>query len=162
MNVTERCKQISLLLTDVDGVLTDGTLYYSSDGDMMKTFNIKDGMGVKLLQKSGVFVGIITGRKSDMVAIRASELGIDIVHQGIKEKEKVITEILHDLKLTQNQTAYIGDDVNDLPAFDIAGFSVCPSDAASAVRNQADYVCEAKGGRGVLREVAELILKSKK
>ncbi|PKD43276.1 KdsC family phosphatase [Rhodohalobacter barkolensis] len=161
MTIQEKCREISLLLTDVDGVLTDGKLYYSHEGEAMKAFNIKDGMGVKLLQKSGITVGIVTGRKSDMVTIRASELGIEIVHQGIKDKEKTVTEIIHLLDISPAQTAYIGDDVNDLPAFSIAGLSACPADAAAKIRDIADYVCESKGGSGALREFAELILNSR-
>src|SRR6056297_3235169 len=120
MTIQEKCREVSLLLTDVDGVLTDGRLYYSAEGDVMKAFNVKDGMGVKRLQRSGIKVGIVTGRTSDMVAIRASELGVDIVYQGINDKKKAIKEILNQLDVVPEQTAYIGDDINDLPAFIIA------------------------------------------
>jgi 3-deoxy-D-manno-octulosonate 8-phosphate phosphatase (KDO 8-P phosphatase) len=162
MTIQEKCREISLLLTDVDGVLTDGKLYYSHEGEAMKAFNIKDGMGVKLLQKSGITVGIVTGRESHMVSRRASELGVDIVYQGIKDKEKTVMEIIRSLDISPAQTAYIGDDVNDLPAFNIAGLSACPADAATKVREAADYVCESKGGSGAFREFAELILNEKK
>jgi len=162
MTLSDKCRQISLLLTDVDGVLTDGRLYYSAEGDVMKAFNVKDGMGVKRLQRSGIKVGIVTGRTSDMVAIRASELGVDIVYQGINDKKKAIREILNQLDVTPEQTAYIGDDINDLPAFNIAGLSACPADAINELKKEADYVCEYEGGRGAFREFAELILNSKK
>jgi len=162
MTISDKCRQISLLLTDVDGVLTDGRLYYSAEGDIMKAFNVKDGMGVKLLQRSGIKVGIVTGRTSDMVAIRASELGFDIVYQGINNKEEAIMEILHKLDVAPKHTAYIGDDINDLPAFNIAGLSACPQDAVNKLKKEADYVCESEGGRGAFREFADLILNSKK
>ena len=162
MTISDKCRQISLLLTDVDGVLTDGRLYYSAEGDIMKAFNVKDGMGVKLLQRSGIKVGIVTGRTSDMVAIRASELGFDIVYQGINNKEEAIMEILHKLDVAPKHTAYIGDDINDLPAFNIAGLSACPQDAVNELKKEADYVCDSEGGRGAFREFAELILNSKK
>lgn len=162
MTIQEKCREISLLLTDVDGVLTDGKLYYSHEGEAMKAFNIKDGMGVKLLQESGTKVGIVTGRKSEMVSKRASELGIDIVNQGIDDKVKTVMEIIHRLGISPSQTAYIGDDVNDMPAFNIAGLSACPADAATKIRDVADYVCKSKGGSGALREFAELIMNTKK
>lgn len=162
MTIQEKCRKISLLLTDVDGVLTDGKLYYSHEGEAMKAFNIKDGMGVKLLQRSGISVGIITGRKSNMVSKRASELGIEIVYQGIENKMKTVKDIIQNLGITPDQTAYIGDDVNDMPAFNIAGLSACPADAATKIRDIADYVCKSKGGSGALREFAELILNSRK
>ena len=160
MTISDKCKQISLLLTDVDGVLTDGRLYYSAEGDVMKAFNVKDGMGVKRLQKSGIKVGIVTGRTSDMVAIRASELGVDIVYQGINDKKKAIHEIINQLDVAPEQTAYIGDDINDLPAFNIAGLTACPADGVKQLKKEADYICESEGGRGAFREFAELILKS--
>lgn len=162
MSLSDKCKQISLFLTDVDGVLTDGRLYYSAEGDVMKAFNVKDGMGVKLLQRSGIKVGIVTGRTSDMVAIRASELGVDIVYQGINDKKKAIMDILNQLEVAPVHTAYIGDDINDLPAFEIAGLSACPADGVNELKKEADYVCESEGGRGAFRELADLILNSKK
>ncbi len=161
MKLSETCRQISLLLTDVDGVLTDGKLYFSREGEAMKAFNIKDGMGVKMLQGSGIKVGIVTGRESMMVTKRAAELNIDIVYQGIEDKESTVVKIINSLNITPAQIAYIGDDLNDLPALNIAGLSACPADAAAQVRNEADYVCRKSGGEGVLREVAELIFKYK-
>lgn len=151
-------KKIKLFISDVDGVLTDAGMYYSEKGDELKKFNTRDGKGFEMLQKNGVTVGIITGEDTRIVADRANKLNIDLLHQGIKEKGKLVTTIMQDLKMAPDNVAYIGDDVNDLSIMNIAGFTACPADAMEQVKKSVDYVCLKKGGEGCVREVAELMV----
>lgn len=161
-----RCKEkagrISLLLTDVDGVLTDNGVYYSDAGEVMKRFSIRDGMGVERLRKlCGIETGIMTGELSASVARRAEKLGITELHLGIKDKLARLSEILERKQLQWSEVAYIGDDVNDLEVLKQVGFSACPADAMEPVPCIVDYVCENKGGYGAFREFAELLIKNK-
>ena len=151
-------KNIKILLTDVDGVLTDGGMYYTPNGDTMKKFHARDGMGVNLLKKSGVPTIIITKEKTKMVKNWAKKMNISYVYDGIQEKEKLLPEICKKYSVTSSQIAYIGDDVNDMGLLKKVGFSVTPNDGIVDVQKFADYVCKKKGGDGVLREVADLIL----
>lgn len=155
----ERLRRIRLLLLDVDGVLTDGRIIYDAQGVETKAFDVKDGHGLKLLQRAGVRVGIITGRSSEVVNIRARELGIDIVYQGAKDKLLPFQEILQTLRLAADEVAYMGDDLPDLPVLRRAGWAVAPADAVEEVKPYVHYVTRRGGGRGAVREVCELLLR---
>ena len=155
----DRCRAIRLLLLDVDGVLTDGRIVYDNHGVETKAFDVKDGHGLKLLQRAGVRIGIITGRQSRLVELRAAELGIDILHQGIKDKLEPYLAILGELGLTDAEVAYVGDDVVDLPILRRVGFAATVADAAEDVKPHVHYVCRRPGGRGAVREVCDLLLK---
>lgn len=153
---------IKLVLTDCDGVLTDGGVYYGEQGEVLKKFNIRDGMGVERLRKwAEVPTGIITGEMSPSVKQRAAKLNITELHLGIKDKERVLVEILERYSLSPEQIAYIGDDVNDLVVRPYVGVFFCPADALPQVINQADVVLQLPGGSGCFREMAELILAAK-
>lgn len=155
-------KDIKLLLTDCDGVLTDGGVYYGEQGEVLKKFNIRDGMGVERLRKIvGVETGIITGELSLAVKRRAEKLQIVEFFWGIKDKPAVLREIMFRLKLKPENIAYIGDDVNDIDTLKMVGMAACPADAISFVKDVAHYVCQAKGGEGCFREFAELIIAGK-
>lgn len=162
MTLEERCHQIELLLTDVDGVLTDGGIILNNEGVETKCFHIRDGLGLKLWRQAGFRCGIITGRNSQVVRLRAQEIGIDIVRQGIDDKQAVAEELLKQFGLSPRQLAYIGDDLVDLPVIRLAGLGIAVADAAEECRAAADYVTKLSGGRGAVREVVEVILKSKK
>ena len=153
-----RLQRIRLLLLDVDGVLTDGGVYYSNSGEELKKFNIQDGYGIVTLQRAGVAVGIITGRVSKIVERRAAELGIAEVHQNLDDKGKAYDDICRKLGVSDPEVAYIGDDEPDLPVLRRVGFSAAPKDAVPAVTKAVDYVCRRTGGHGAVREVIDLIL----
>ena len=153
-----KIKNIKLLLTDVDGVLTDGGMYYTSTGDYMKKFHTRDGMGVNLLKKSKIPTIIGTKEKTKMVRNWAKKMNISYVYDGVQEKEKLLKEICKKFTITSSQIAYIGDDVNDLELLKKVGFSATPNDGIADAKKIVDYVCEKKGGDGVLREVADMIL----
>lgn len=155
----ERCRAIRLLLLDVDGVLTDGRITYDDNGIESKAFDVKDGHGIKLLQRAGVRIGIITGRQSRLVEVRAAELGIDILYQGIKDKLEPYRRILAEYGLNDAEVAYVGDDVVDLPVLRRVGLSVAVADAVEDVKPFVHYLCRRPGGRGAVREVCDLLLK---
>ena len=155
----EKIRPIKLLLMDVDGVMTDGGITIDNQGVESKTFHVRDGHGIKLLQRAGVKVGIITGRESEVVKHRASELGIEILYQGMKVKMDAYRQILADEGLKDDEVAYIGDDVVDLPVLNQVGFSVAVADASESLKPYVDYIAALNGGRGAVREVTELILK---
>lgn len=158
-SLPSRLKKIKLLLLDVDGVLTDGSIILDSRGTEIKSFHVRDGHGIKLAQKAGIIVGIITGRNSEVVNIRARELDIREVHQGALDKGTVYESILAKYGLTDEQAVFIGDDVVDLPILNRVGVSVAVADADPAVKPRVDLVTRTKGGRGAVREVINLILK---
>ncbi len=153
-----KLKSLKLLLLDVDGVMTDGGVYYSESGDELKKFNIQDGYGIVRLQKAGVKIGIITGRFSRLVERRANELGITETYQNLENKLEAYEAIKIRLGLADNEIAYMGDDEPDLPVMKQAGFSAAPADAVALVRKNADYVCKRNGGKGAVREVIDIIL----
>ncbi|HKJ05446.1 MAG TPA: HAD-IIIA family hydrolase [Geopsychrobacteraceae bacterium] len=155
----EKLGKIKLLLLDVDGVLTDGRITYDNLGNELKSFDVKDGHGLKLLQRAGIMVGIITGRQSDLVSRRATELGIEILYQGALRKLDPYLEILDNLGLSDSQVAYVGDDLIDLPVLRRVGFSATVSDAHPDVLPLVDYVSQRSGGRGAVREICDLLLK---
>jgi 3-deoxy-D-manno-octulosonate 8-phosphate phosphatase (KDO 8-P phosphatase) len=155
----ERLGKIRLLLLDVDGIMTDGRIVYDNNGIETKSFDVKDGHGLKLLQRAGIRVGIITGRQSEVVVHRARELSIDILYQGVKDKLVPYREILEKFGLGEGEVAYMGDDVVDLPILRRVGFSATVADAVPEVGPLVHYVTEKRGGRGAVREVCDLILK---
>lgn len=151
--------KIKLLLLDVDGVMTDGRIIYDNDGGETKAFDVKDGHGLKLLQRAGIQVGIITGRESAIVARRAAELGIELLYQGAKDKRLPFAEILEKLSLDPSEIAYVGDDVVDLPVMRQVGFSATVADAVDDIKPYVDMVTSRPGGRGAVREVCDFLLK---
>jgi 3-deoxy-D-manno-octulosonate 8-phosphate phosphatase (KDO 8-P phosphatase) len=153
-----RLKRIRMFAMDVDGVLTDGGMYYSETGDELKKFNTRDGMGIKLLQHAGIIVAFITKEKTAIVERRGAKLAVSEVHQGVDDKLAVLRQVVEKYELTLAEVAYIGDDVNDLEVLEAVGFSAAPADAMAAVLNVVDYVGTKKGGEGAVREVADLIL----
>ena len=160
-SILDKLSGIKLLLTDCDGVLTDGGVYYGESGEVLKKFNIRDGMGVERLRNiAGVPTGIITGEYSPSLIKRAEKLKITELHLGAKNKPGVLKELLLRLNVQAEEVAYIGDDTNDLEIMKLCGFTACPSNAISFVKETVDFICEAKGGEGCFRELAELIILS--
>lgn len=160
LDIADRIQSIKLVLTDCDGVLTDGGVYYSAQGEELKRFNIRDGMGVERLWKlAGIETGIITGELSPSVSKRAEKLSIAECHLGAKDKAATVRGILQRRRLNSREVAYVGDDVNDLPAFALVGLTACPADALEAVKTAAHLVLAKPGGHGAFREFAEVILK---
>jgi 3-deoxy-D-manno-octulosonate 8-phosphate phosphatase (KDO 8-P phosphatase) len=158
-SLAERARRIRLLLTDCDGVLTDGTVYYSAEGEALKRFHMRDGMGVERLRTLvQVDVGIITGEVSPSLRKRAAKLDIDELHLGVREKRARLDQIVARRGLALEQVAYIGDDVNDVAVLQAVGLAACPADATPFAQAAAHVVCRTRGGDGVLREVAELII----
>lgn len=155
----ERLKNIRLLLLDVDGVMTDGRIVYDAHGIETKFFNVKDGHGIKMLQRGGVDVGIISGRESQVVTNRAAELGITILYQKALDKLTPYREILAATGLSDEQVAFMGDDIIDIPVMRRVGFSAAPADAIDYVRDHAHFVSQNRGGWGAVRELCDLILK---
>jgi 3-deoxy-D-manno-octulosonate 8-phosphate phosphatase (KDO 8-P phosphatase) len=154
----EKITALKLLILDVDGVLTDGRLFFDDQGREYKCFHARDGHGIKLLRQSGVEVAVISGRQSNSVAIRMQNLGVSLVYQGHENKRAAFREILQHLQLSPEQVAHVGDDVLDLPVMNQVGFAVAVADANFAVKRQADWCTEAKGGLGAVREVCDLIM----
>jgi 3-deoxy-D-manno-octulosonate 8-phosphate phosphatase (KDO 8-P phosphatase) len=151
-------KRIKLFLMDVDGVLTDGRLYYTEMGEEIKVFDVRDGLGIKLLQRSGIEVGVISGRSSKALLKRLEELGIEEVHTGRNDKLEVLEKILKEKNLKAEEVAYVGDDYLDVPVLKVVGFSATVKDAPSLVKRHALYVSKREGGRGAVREIAEFLL----
>ena len=149
--LAERCRAIELILTDVDGVMTDGTLLLFPDGTEAKAFHARDGLGVALAHRAGLRTGLISGRFSESVTRRAAELGMAVVRQGVKDKGAALREVLAEQGLTARQVAYIGDDIVDLPVLAEVALSAAPADAAFEVKAQVFMIMEARGGRGCLR-----------
>jgi 3-deoxy-D-manno-octulosonate 8-phosphate phosphatase (KDO 8-P phosphatase) len=156
----ERAARIRVVLMDVDGVLTDGCIYMGSQGDDGRCFHSRDGVGVRLGQRGGLTFGIVSGRRSEAVAGRASELDIGEVHQGIRDKSACLDGILHRLDVADDAVCFVGDDLVDVPVMRRVGLAAAPSDAAPEVREIADYVTASAGGRGAVREVVDVILRA--
>ncbi len=154
----DKIKPLKLLILDVDGVLTDGRLFFDDNGKEYKCFHARDGHGIKLLRQSGVEVAVISGRKSQSVAIRMQNLGVEYVYQGHENKRAAFAELLQNLDLRPEQAAHVGDDVLDLPIMLQVGFAVAVSDAHFAVKQQADWCTLNPGGMGAVREVCDLIM----
>ena len=160
VHLTDKLKQIKMLLMDVDGVLTDGKFYYLDNGSEGKSFDVKDGFSIRLAKMKGLKTGIITGKMSSIVERRANELCMEEFHQGYFDKVEVYNGIKERQKLTDSEIAYIGDDLFDLGVLSRVGFSACPKDAIDEVRERVDYVCDRRGGEGAVRELIEMILKA--
>lgn len=156
--IMKKAAQIKLVIFDVDGVLTDGSLFIGDDGQEYKSFNSKDGLGMKMLQKSGVPVAIITARQSNVVKVRMESLGVDYLYQGQREKLPAFEKLLEELSLEASEVAYVGDDLLDLPIMTRCGLAIAVADAHEIVIEQAHWVTEKVGGRGAAREVCELIM----
>lgn len=159
-SVHEKAQKIRLLALDVDGVLTDGRLYFAEDGQEFKTFDTQDGHGIKLLQQAGIVCAIITGRTTKLVERRAKNLGIPHLLQGREDKLVALKELTGQLGIALAEVAYVGDDWPDLPAIKAAGLGVAVANAHEAVRQHADYVTTLSGGRAAVREVCDLILRA--
>ena len=159
LELKEKINKIKLLLLDVDGVLTDESIIYGPFQDEIKIFNVKDGLGIELAQAAGLTIGIITSRHSDALKKRAKELGIDVVYQGQKDKLEIYQQIKKDLSISNEQIAFVGDDLPDLKILKIVGFSVAVANACEKVKNTADFITKKSGGQGAVREVVEKILK---
>lgn len=155
---TDKLRKIKLVVTDVDGVLTDGGLYYTGEGMVMKKFNVKDGMGSRRLQREGILVGIISTDVSQIIQTRAERLKLDFVYTGIWEKDEILKQLCEEKNIKLEETAFIGDDINDSGIIEIAGFTVAPADAMDEVKERVDLVMTRKGGDAVFREFAEMIL----
>lgn len=162
MKLDQRMQAVRLILSDVDGVMTNGSITYDNQGIETKSFHVRDGMGIKLWQKAGHRFGILTARTSHIVKVRSAELGIDIVRQGHEDKFPAAQQILEELNLPPNEVCYIGDDLTDLRLMEHVGLAASVADGAQDVRAAAHVVTKSTGGSGALRELIELILKSQK
>ncbi len=157
----ERARLIELVIFDVDGVLTDGTLYLGDDGQEYKAFNSKDGHGIRMLHNSGVRTAILTGRNSEVVKHRARDLDIDLVMQGHRDKRPAFAALLEQTGLTPERIAYVGDDVVDLPVMTQVGLAIAVNDAHPMVKRHAHWTTGAPGGRGAAREVCEFLMEAR-
>ena len=160
-SATKRASRIKLLILDVDGVMTDGRIIIDDRGRELKFFDVRDGHGIKLLTSAGINVALVTGRKSNVVKIRAAELGIRNLYQGAVKKAGICKKILEDLSLSPGEVAFVGDDLIDIPAMKMVGLSIAVSDSIKEVADIAHVITEKGGGRGAVREVCEFILKAK-
>ena len=157
----KKCKKINIILTDVDCVLTDGGMYYTENGDIMKKFHTRDGMGVTLLRKEKISTIIITKEKTKFVKRWAKKMNVEKLYDGIQKKEELVNKICAAYNVKLEELAYIGDDVNDLALLKKVGLSAIPADGLSEVKKICDYICKLKGGEGAFRELADLILETK-
>src|SRR5258706_8737417 len=162
MELRERCQRIKLLLMDCDGVLTDGRLYFSEQGEELKAFHVRDGQGIVNWHNAGFRSGIISGRNSPIVAVRAKELGIDFVLQGRNKKVSAFNEILAAANIAADEVAYIGDDMPDADVMPLVGLAAAVGDAHATAKAAAHYITRLDGGRGAVRELIDLLLESKK
>lgn len=157
---TDRLRDIKLLLLDVDGVLTDGRIVYHDDGTETKSFSVRDGLGLRLLMEGGIHVGIVTGRRSGALHHRCRDLGIDCIYEGVADKAKLLDTICAEKNIPASATAFVGDDLPDIPIMKRVGIAIAVGDAHEAVTALSDLVTEAAGGAGAVREVCEAVLKS--
>ena len=158
----EKLKKVKLIVSDVDGVLTDNGLYYNETGLVMKKFHVKDGMGVVRLREAGIKTAIISTDKSKIIEKRAERLKMDFVRIGVWDKDVKLKEICDELNISTGEAAFIGDDVNDIGIIKLAGVTACPADAMPEIKDIVDYVLSLKGGEGVFRQFAEMILDAQK
>ncbi len=157
----EKASHVRLLVLDVDGVLTDGSIVYDAQGSQIQSFHVHDGLGLKLLERAGVHTAIISSRRSEALSRRAKELNIEFVYQGVSDKVAAYNEIVSSLGVSSEETAYIGDDWVDIRMLRLAGLAVVVPDSPVPVKDYAHYVTEKHGGRGAVREVCDLILRAK-
>jgi 3-deoxy-D-manno-octulosonate 8-phosphate phosphatase (KDO 8-P phosphatase) len=160
MTPEQRAARVRLMVLDVDGVLTDGRLYYGPQGEAMKVFNVRDGHGIKMLLAAGLRVAILSARRSEIVTARARELGVDQVLQGQSDKQAGFDRLLADTQLTAEQCGYMGDDLPDLPVLRAAGFAATVADACDEAKAAAHWVAMQPGGRGAVRALAEYVLRA--
>jgi len=158
--IVEKAKKLKLLILDVDGVLTDGKLFFDNDGNEYKSFHAQDGHGIKMLRQTGVEVAVISGRKSKSVALRMKNLGVDHVYQGHENKIAAFNEIIEKIGITPEQAAHVGDDVIDLPVMIRVGLAIAVNDANFAVKQHADWCTALPGGQGAVREVCDFIMQA--
>lgn len=149
-----------MIVLDVDGTLTDGGIYYDTNGNEIKRFDVKDGLGIKVAMEAGLKFAILTGRQSPMVRRRVEELGIQYLMEGVQKKAPALVALSEKTGILMDEIGYIGDDWNDLPAMMMTAFKACPADAAEEIKNICDYVAEKEGGYGAVRECLEFILKT--
>ncbi len=159
--LTATAKTIELVIFDVDGVLTDGSLFIGDDGQEYKAFNSKDGHGIRMLQECGIRAAILTGRSSEVVKHRTRDLGIELVMQGHRDKRPAFAELLKETGLDPAVVAYVGDDVVDLPVMKQVGLAIAVADSHPMVLEHADWITHAKGGRGAGREVCEFLMRAR-
>jgi YrbI family 3-deoxy-D-manno-octulosonate 8-phosphate phosphatase len=159
--INDKLKKIKLVITDVDGVLTDGGLYYTNDGIVMKKFNVKDGIATRRLKENGFECGIISTDGPDLIEVRNKRLKMDFLITGTWDKLDKLKEICEEKNIDLENVAYLGDDINDLEIINAVGFSASPSDAVDSVLDTVDYICKRKGGNAVYREFAEVIIANK-
>jgi 3-deoxy-D-manno-octulosonate 8-phosphate phosphatase (KDO 8-P phosphatase) len=160
MTATERAQRLRVLIFDIDGVMTDGSLFYADGGEEMKAFNVRDGLGIKLLQAAGVGAAIITGRRSPLVEQRARDLGIARLIQGAEDKATAFAGLLTSFGVTAEQAGFVGDDIVDLPVLKRCGLAIAVADATELVKQHVHYVTVARGGHGAVREACELVLQA--
>jgi 3-deoxy-D-manno-octulosonate 8-phosphate phosphatase (KDO 8-P phosphatase) len=160
-DIYERARRVRVAIFDVDGVLTDGELYYADSGEEMKAFSVHDGHGIRMLREHGLAVAIISGRTSRALEARARNLGIELLYQGAADKLEAFDEILRRCGVSGETCVFVGDDLPDLPVMERCGLAVAVPDAPAPVRRRAQYVTRARGGRGAVREVCEIILRAR-
>lgn len=156
----QKLEKIKLVITDVDGVLTDGQLHYDANGEAIKSFHVRDGLGMKMLMDAGIQVAVLSGRDSAILRRRIADLGIKLFFLGKLEKESACFDLMKQAGVTPEETAYIGDDSVDLPAFAVCGLSFAVADAPNYVKKAVDYVLETGGGKGAFREISDMILQA--
>jgi YrbI family 3-deoxy-D-manno-octulosonate 8-phosphate phosphatase len=159
MKSSKSAKNIKILLTDVDCVLTDGGMYYTSNGDVMKKFHTRDGMGVNMLRRKGIPTIIVTKEKTQMVKKWAKKMNIEYVYDGVQQKETILKIISKKYNVKNSEIGYIGDDINDIELLKIVGFSATPNDGILEAQKIVNYICKKNGGEGAFREVADIILR---
>jgi 3-deoxy-D-manno-octulosonate 8-phosphate phosphatase (KDO 8-P phosphatase) len=157
-NLRERFAQIKMVIMDVDGVLTDGAMYYTEQGDELKKFNTRDGVGIRLLHEAAIKTALVTGERTPIIARRAAKLRIDEVHEGVQDKRATVESLLDRHRLTPDEACFIGDDLGDLEALRCVGLAIAVADAMPPVLKAAHYITQRKGGEGAVREVCDLIL----
>ncbi len=157
-NLRRKFEKVRLVVFDVDGTLTDGGMYYGSDGELMKRFSVKDGMGITLLRRAGIQTAFVTAESSSIALRRAEKLQVDYVVLSVHDKLQEVQRIAQKAGVTLDAIAYMGDDVNDIPAIEAVGVSACPADAVTAVKERVDYITQAAAGYGAVREFCDLIL----
>lgn len=158
--LTERLKAVKAVILDVDGVLTDGGIYYDPTGREIKRFHVADGLGIELLRHAGIRVAILTGRVSEALTRRAAEMKVAECYQGVRDKKAQIEKLRQTWQVQKDELLYVGDDLNDLPAFEAVGVRVAVANAAPEIKVQADYTTQASGGNGAVREICDWLLKA--
>ena len=160
-DIIEKAKNIELVILDIDGVMTDGSLFFDNNGDEYKAFNSLDGHGLRMLQECGVKVAVITGRKSELVKHRMNDLGVTMLYQGYRDKIPAFDALLEEVDFGKDQITYVGDDVVDLPIMSQLDFAIAVQNAHPFVKQHAHWITDKNGGQGAVREVCELILEAK-